>query len=111
MNSFVNSFQMKKGILASSLYLAEQTLLKIGQNTSDKCLIWLNQVFTVFLKSIEFFEDMKEDSIIQSIHKVCSDLGLWIEKSQVLCFGASSFRGTWHGNCAASEIKVSFNCM
>ena len=100
---------MQKGVLASGLYLVEQTLLKIGSRNTDGCLKWLNQVVTVFLRSIEFFEDMKEDFITESVCKVCSCLGQWILKSQVFYFGASAIHGStiWHGGCAASEIKVS----
>lgn len=97
---------MQEGVVKSGLYLFEQTLLKIGRRTSKEYLKWINQVITVSLRSIELFEDLKEDLITKSIREMSSGLSQWMQKSQVFPFGASTVYGIWQGDFAASEIKV-----
>ena len=101
------SFQMQKGVIRSCLYLFEQTLLKIADKNSKEYLRWLKQVVAVFLRSIELFEDVKEEIITVSVRKVFSGLSQWMQKSHS-SFGASTIPGStvWYSNLAASEIKV-----
>lgn len=102
---------MQKGTLESCLYLVEQTLLKIDFKIIVERLQLLNQVITVFLRSIELFEDVKTEMITQSALKVHSALNNWIKKSLHFSFGASSLSTEiWLDKDAQAEIKVKVSC-
>lgn len=98
---------MRKGTLDSSLYLFEQASQKIGFKSSERRLRLLNEVITVFLRSIKLFDNLKMDVITLSIHKVELLLDNWIKKALVNPFGASTYGSKyWSEQNAVSEIKV-----
>ena len=103
--SFFRSCQIQNATLDSSLRLIRVTLRKLGKRTLDECLKLLNKVITVFLRSIVLCEDVKPDTIMQSISKVHSMLESWIKSSLTSPFG-TSITNYWSDKFAASEIEV-----
>ena len=100
------SYQVQKGTLESSIYLIEQTLNKIRERTDKECLVLLNQAITVFLRSIDFLENIKEAIVIKSVREIHFLLNDWMENSLNYFFGASKLSNYWFKQNAESEIKV-----
>ena len=93
---------MRRAIVKSSLYLAEQAFAKVLKGQEE----FLRLVFTVFLRSIELFGDIKADVIKEDLKK----LGTLFEKctSKLLHpFGAGKY--FWSEEHARLEIKVRVN--
>ncbi len=96
------SYQSQRATLKSSLFFVDQALKKIGMQT-DEDLALLNKIFSLFLRCIELFEDLKNCFIVESVNEVQAILEEKIKHTFPNPFGGTR---NWNPFYATSEIKV-----